>query len=203
MTSMAMNETDTTDTTAASRASGARAAGRARTLDDLARLSARALGALYDGGVVPSELTALDGRPKGRMLAVRLAEAAGAFDRLRRFAGARAFPWGGKSFFRVDARTGRGINRVRLGPLRFDWYPFDTRIARSLVDGLDTVMLDYDKPENPFFIRRIHDEIREIEPGLYLGPAMWKDDAGGAAHVLWFALDFRDEERGADDGRGA
>jgi hypothetical protein len=200
MTSMAMNERETNG---AGPTSASRAEAGTWTLNDLARMSADALGGLYAGGTVPSALTALDGRPKGRMLAVRLADGAGSFDRLRRLAGARAFPWGGKSFFRVDAKTGRGINRVRLGPLRFDWYPFDTRVERSLVDGRDTVMLDYDKPENPFFIRRIHDEIREIEPGLYLGPAMWKDDAGGAAHVLWFALDFRDEDRGADDGRGA
>ena len=39
-------------------------------------------------------------------------------------------------------------------------------------------------------IRQIHDEIREVSPGLFLGPAMWKTKAA-PAFVLWFALDTR------------
>ncbi len=196
-----MMNTETT-TRDANRADAHPGVPRTRTLDDLSRETSSRLGALYAAGTVPDALTVLDGRPRGRMLAVRLLDDGRAFDRLRRFAGAARFPWGGKSFFPVDAKNGRGINRVRLGALRFDWYPFDTRVERSVVDGAPTVLLDYDKPENPFFIRRIRDEIREIEPGLFLGPAMWRDDAGGAAHVLWFALDFRDEEPRPGDRRG-
>ena len=163
-------------------------------LDDLAGRSEDELESLYRAGSVPADFFERQGRPKGRMLAVRRLDRGAPFDLLRRFAGSLRFPWGGKSFFRVAHDQGRGINRVRLGPARFEWYPFDTRLDASLVDGRATVLLDYDKPENPFFIRRIRDEIRELEPGLFLGPAMWKDDRGGAAHVLWFALDFRDPE---------
>jgi hypothetical protein len=32
--------------------------------------------------------------------------------------------------------------------------------------------------------------VREVAPGLYLGPAMWKT-ATAPAFVLWFALDTR------------
>ncbi len=175
---------------------GARAEGPVRSLglDDLARRSEDALESLYRAGAVPADFFDREGRPKGRMLAVRRLDRGAPFDALRRFAASQRFPWGGKSFFRVGREQGRGINRVRLGPARFEWYPFDTRVEASLVDGRPTVLLDYDKPENPFFIRRIRDEIRELEAGLFLGPAMWKDDRGGAAHVLWFALDFRDPE---------
>ena len=163
-------------------------------LDDLAGRTEDELESLYRAGSVPADFFERQGRPKGRMLAVRRLDRGAPFDLLRSFAGSLRFPWGGKSFFRVAHDQGRGINRVRLGPARFEWYPFDTRVETSLVDGRPTVLLDYDKPENPFFIRRIRDEIRELEPGLFLGPAMWKDDRGGAAHVLWFALDFRDPE---------
>jgi hypothetical protein len=188
---------DVADTTGATHGTRARAPSERLGLDDLAKMHESKLEALYRGGSPPKSFFELDGRPKGRMLAVRVAKRGRAFDGLRRFAGAKAFPWGGKSFFKETETTGRGINRVRLGPLRFDWYPFDTRVEASLVDGKDTVLLDYDKAENPFFIRKIRDEIREIAPRLFLGPAMWKTDGGGAGHVLWFALDFADEERGA------
>ncbi len=169
---------------------------RTRTLDDLAAMTEDRLLALYRAASVDAAFFERAGRPKGRMLAVRTLATGTPFESLKNFAGSKAFPWGGKSFFRVSAKEGRGINRVRLPVGRFEWFPFDTRLEPSLVDGKDTVVLDYDKPENPFFIRRIHDEIREVDPGLFLGPAMWKQGRGKAAHVLWFALDFNDEERG-------
>ena len=39
-------------------------------------------------------------------------------------------------------------------------------------------------------LRSARDEVREVSPGLFLGPAMWKG-ARGKALVLWFALDSR------------
>ena len=48
----------------------------------------------------------------------------------------------------------------------------------SAVDGAPCIALDYDLPDNPGFIRAIHDEVREVESGLYLGPAMWKAKTG-------------------------
>jgi hypothetical protein len=174
---------------------GAAAAGAVRrSLDDLAAMSGAELGELYREGTTPTDLHVLDGRPRGRMLAVRGADRGALFDGLRRFAGSVAFPWGGKSFFPVDASRGRGINRVRLGGKRFDWFPFETRVEPSVVDGAPCIYLDYEQPGNPIFIRKIRDEIREIAPRLFMGPAMWKDGRGGAVHVLWFALDFSDEE---------
>ena len=44
----------------------------------------------------------------------------------------------------------------------------------------------------------MHDEIREVSPGLFLGPAMWRSAIAERAArddrktlLLWFALDAR------------
>ena len=50
--------------------------------------------------------------------------------------------------------------------------------------------IHYDLEVNPGYIRHIHDEIREVAEGLFLGPAMWKS-GNDKALVLWFALDSR------------
>lgn len=159
------------------------------TLDSLAAMSYDELAPLYAGGRVPASMDALDGHPEGRMLAVRATGHGPVFDLLRRFAGAPFFPWGGKSFRATGQTDGTGINRVRLAPLgRQALFPFETHVAPSVMDGRDCVVLDYDLPDNPWLIRHIHDEVREVSPGLYLGPAMWKT-AEGHEMLLWFALD--------------
>jgi hypothetical protein len=163
------------------------------TLDSLAALDVDALGRIYDGGTVPAGIAALDGHPRGRMLSVRGLDAGTPHELLRAFAAARAFPWGGKSFASTGATAGKGINRVHLGG-RHQLFPFETRLAPSVVDGRPCVVLDYDLPDNPGLIRKIHDEVREVSPGLFLGPAMWKT-ATRPALVLWFALDTNDQAK--------
>lgn len=162
------------------------------TLADLASQSSDALASLYSSGTVPASMKALDGSPKGRMLAIRFVEKSPLANPIQRFAASAAFVWDGKSFQSKGAKTGKGINRVSIpGALgQQNLFPFDTLYGPSAVDGNPTIILDYDKAENPPYIRKIHDEIREVSPGLYLGPAMWKA-AQGPAHVLWFALDTR------------
>ncbi|MCC6872776.1 MAG: hypothetical protein IT378_00595 [Sandaracinaceae bacterium] len=157
----------------------------ARSLDlsDLAAMRASELAALYAKGRVPNSLAALDGHPRGRMLAVRGLDRGRASSILRSLSGAARFPWGGKSF-----ASGGGINRVHLGG-RHQLFPFRTSFAPSVIDGAPCVKLDYDLTDNPAFIRKIHDEIREIDPALFLGPAMWKRAGRAPALVLWFALD--------------
>lgn len=161
-------------------------------LDKLAALSFEELEAMYRSAPEPTGLRGADGRPKGRMLAVRALSGSPAGGLLRAFAASRSFVWDGKTFSSHDERHGEGVNRVQLpGVLgRQQLFPFATRIESSAIDGRQAIVLDYDLDANPAYIRKIHDEVREIEPGLYMGPAMWKAGTGKVT-VLWFALDTR------------
>ncbi len=158
------------------------------SLDALARERGAALRARYEGGGVPDDLAALDGDLVGRMLEVRLAARSPLRGLVRRLAARPGFVWEGKSFHAAAPGAGEGINRVQLAGLgRQRLFPFGTLLGASLLDGRPAVILDYDRPENPAWIRRIHDEVREVAPGLWLGPAMVKG-ASGATLALWFAL---------------
>lgn len=161
---------------------------RTNDLDSLSRLDVDALGALYARGSAPAGVDTLEGHPRGRMLAVKALDHGLRGALIRNFAGAWLFPWGGKSF-RGKGDSGSGLNRIHFGG-RHQLFPFLTHIQPSAIDGAPCVALDYDLPDNPGFIRAIHDEVREIEPGLFLGPAMWKTSRG-PRFILWFALDTR------------
>lgn len=164
----------------------------ARTLDDLANLPFWDLERLYRGAPAPESLTALDGAPIGRMLAVRGVSLRAVATPLREFARSNSFVWEGKSFASTEEQRGRGINRVRVAGVlgRQNLFPFETHIGMSSVDGRAAIVLDYGLAENPGYIRKIHDEVREIAPGLYLGPAMWKGERERTT-LLFFALDTR------------
>lgn len=164
---------------------------RENDLETLAALDVETLGQLYAAGSVPPGLEALEGHPRGRMLAIRALDQGRRGGALRRFSGWGRFPWEGKSFSGHGA-TGTGINRIRLFGRR-NWFPFRTSVRDSVVDGAPCIVLDYDLPENPAAIRAIHDELREIEPDLFLGPAMLKSRRGAPRFVLWFALDTSEQ----------
>jgi hypothetical protein len=160
-------------------------------LDALAARSLEELDALYRGASVSTTMQAADGALVGRMLTVRglpgpLAKP------LRNWARSRSFMWEGKTFQASSDTRGVGHNRVfiprALG--RQNLFPFETLFGPSAIDGKPTLILDYDLDVNPSYIRHIHDEIREVSPGLFLGPAMWKS-AREKTLVLWFGLDAR------------
>lgn len=165
------------------------------TLDALARRSYGALEALYKTAKNAKSIRAVDGTPKGRMLAVRFVDESplGAF--VRAFARSSHFVWDGKTFTSSSDQEGAGINRIQIpGALgRQSLFPFKTHFGPSAIDGAPALILDYDLPENPPWIRKIHDEVREVARGLFFGPAMWKGGKGGEgrATLLWFALDTR------------
>jgi hypothetical protein len=163
---------------------------RGLSLDDLSALCFDELETLYRKASVPPSLAALNGAPRGRMLAVRRLDRGLIGGAIRRFAASPAFVWAGKSFESESASSGRGINRVQAPAVigRQSLFPFVTRFDASALDANRTIVLDYDRPENPPYIRRIHDEIRELSPGVYLGPAMWKTKRGPTT-LLWFSLD--------------
>ena len=115
---------------------------------------------------------------------------------LRRFAAWRHFPWRGKSFSPVRTgqvtpqNHGEGINRVLSDVRPRRWFRFETSIGRSRAGDFDAFHLDYDNPGNPWFIRAIQDEIRQVGPGLYLGQA-YLVTRKRARLVLYFGLASR------------
>jgi hypothetical protein len=156
-------------------------------LDDLARLSLDALETRYRESTAP-RVDALAGTPRGRMLT--LAGPLGRpplADLLRRFSASPAFPWHGKSFTPKSDAHGRGVNRIKLLGERFS---FETHLGPSVIDGAPCLVLDYALPDNPWFIKQIHDELREVRPGLYLGPAMWKSSKAAPRLMLYFAIEM-------------
>lgn len=161
------------------------------SLDSLSRKTPDELDALYRAATVSKTMHAADGALVGRMLAVR--GLPGPFaEPLRRWAGSRSFVWEGKTFAAKSDGAGGGHNRVFVPGVfgHQNLFPFETLFGPSAIDGKPTLILDYDLDVNPGYIRHIHDEIREVAEGLFLGPAMWKrgDDK---TLVLWFALDSR------------
>jgi hypothetical protein len=140
-----------------------------RTLDDLAARGCDELLALYREAVTPP-VGRLVGDLRGRMLAIR--GAGGWLSAcLRAFAAWRLFPWRGKSFQPRSDGRGDGINRVFSDRRPRRWFRFETFLGPSRAGDFDAFQLDYDNPDNPFFIRAIKDEVREVGPGLYLGQA--------------------------------
>jgi len=99
---------------------------------------------------------------------------------------ARAFAWQGKVFdlFPPGAKSGILINKITPFSLSF----IVAKVYRdtSWLDGKDTIVIDYSKTS--FFAKVIRDEIREIEPGLYLGKVWW-----GKTRILDFALTRLDQ----------
>ena len=137
------------------------------TVEGLVALDTDTLAALYAGAAVP-KLERIAGDLRGRMLAWQ--GATGLFAGAVRTLGSwDHFPWRGKSFTPRHSEAGEGINRVFSD--RWKLFQFTTFVGPSRAGDFQSVQLDYDHPTNPFFIRAIKDEIRELSPGLFLGQA--------------------------------
>jgi len=114
-------------------------------------------------------------------------------------------PWLGKRFF---AAEGRGDNRfspsVRV-PAKLLWPRYSTRpngaertafdfVTRTEAGGHDpdteVLVIDYAPVEdNPnHLIRRIRDEIVEVEPAIFLGKILYRENHGGYSNLGFFAL---------------
>ncbi len=152
-------------------------------LDDLLALGVSELEGLYATARVP-QIEDVRGDLRGRMLATTVLHGRAA-DLTRAFASSSQFPWRGKSFTPSGPLRGDGINRVVSD--RWRLYRFETFIGRSRAGDFDALQLDYDNRDNPFFIRPIKDEMRELASGLWLGQAYLQ--LGEKAHlVLYFGL---------------
>jgi hypothetical protein len=147
------------------------------------------LDALYRAGERPSAISDLDGDAVGAMLAWRTPSSGPLAWLLRTFGASSAFPWEGKSFKSKSDELGEGINRVKFFGRR-RWFPFKTRFEPSFLDGKPSFRLDYSGPGNPPFIRSIVDEVREVSPRLYLGPAAFLF-RGKPRPILYFAVSLQ------------
>jgi hypothetical protein len=89
------------------------------------------------------------------------------------------FAWQGKVF---DAKAGLLRNHI----LSLGLNAIIARVSKglSLLDGKECIVLDYS--ETSLVASHIRDEIREIEPGFYLGKVYWDN-----ARLIDFSLDFR------------
>ena len=144
---------------------------------------------LYREGKRPAALSDLDGDAIGAMLAWRSPARGPLAWLLRSFGASSIFPWEGKTFASQNPDDGTGINRINLLK-RMRWFPFKTRFDASFLDGRPAFILDYSGPSNPPFIRSIVDEVREVAPGLYLGPAALLV-RGKPRPILFFAVSFQ------------
>lgn len=107
----------------------------------------------------------------------------------RAFARSGVFPWYGNNFTSHDGKAGEGINRINL--LRLynpTWFRFETSFAPSLIDDRRCLRLNYNLPGNPPGIRHIVDELREVAPDVYLGPAQLVIGTRQPRTVLYFGI---------------
>jgi len=88
------------------------------------------------------------------------------------------FAWQGKVF---DAKAGLLQNHILLLGMK----AIIARVFKgpSLLDGKECIVLDYS--ETSLVASHIRDEIREIEPGFYLGKVYWD-----GRRLIDFSLDF-------------
>tara|TARA_R110001592_G_scaffold177076_2_gene417336 strand:+ start:149377 stop:150033 length:657 start_codon:yes stop_codon:yes gene_type:complete len=95
---------------------------------------------------------------------------------------ANLLAWQGKVFdlFAPDFNSGVVVNKV--SPLGLNLIVAKTYRGASWMDGKETIIIDYSGTS--LFAKQIRDEIREVEPGLYLGKVWW-----GKTRILDFALE--------------
>jgi hypothetical protein len=94
---------------------------------------------------------------------------------------ARILAWQGKVFdlFSADRQSGVLVNKISPFSLRL--IVAKVYLDKSWLDEKETIVIDYSKTS--LLARKIRDEIREVEPGVYLGKVWW-----GKKRVLDFAL---------------
>ena len=94
---------------------------------------------------------------------------------------ARLFAWQGKVFELLPPDKNGGVLINKITPFSLMFVVAKVYRDKSWMDGKDTIVIDYSTTS--FFARRIRDEIREVEPGVYLGKVWWN-----RTRILDFAL---------------
>lgn len=94
---------------------------------------------------------------------------------------ARLFAWQGKVFDLFCPRGQAGILINKISALSLTFIVAKVYVDKSWHDGKETIVIDYSTTS--FVAKAIRDEIREIEPGVYLGKVWW-----GKKSIFNFAL---------------
>jgi len=94
---------------------------------------------------------------------------------------ARAFGWQGKIFDLFCSQGSAGILINKITPFGLAFIVAKVYRDKSWFDGKETIVIDYSKTS--FVAKVIRDEIREVEPGVYLGKVWW-----GKKEIFHFAL---------------
>jgi hypothetical protein len=88
------------------------------------------------------------------------------------------FVWKGKVFDPVRGELKNEITFLGLDRIKARVYRED-----SWFDGHECIVLDYSKTS--LLAKKIRDEMREVDPGVYLGLVFWN-----RTRFLYFALEF-------------
>ena len=97
---------------------------------------------------------------------------------------ARLFAWQGKVFDLLPPTRESGILINKISPFSLTFIVAKVYKDASWMDGEETIVIDYSKTS--FLAKKIRDEIREVEPGVYLGKVWW-----GQTRILDFALSYK------------
>ena len=100
---------------------------------------------------------------------------------------ARLFAWQGKVFDLYPPNFEQGVLLNKITPFSLTFIIAKVYKDRSWMDDRETIVIDYSGTS--FVAGRIRDEIREVEPGVYLGK-VWL----GKTRILDFALTYQGEQ---------
>ncbi|MGR8929893.1 MAG: hypothetical protein ACU836_04565 [Gammaproteobacteria bacterium] len=98
---------------------------------------------------------------------------------------AGVFAWQGKVFDLFCPRGDAGVLVNKITPFSLTFIVAKVYRDASWLDQKETIVIDYSRTS--FFAKKIRDEIREVEPGVYLGKVWW-----GQTRILDFALVRKD-----------
>lgn len=157
------------------------------TLDKLKNMRFAELDRLYRQLAPPDRLDVLNGRQRGTPLAIAGLHRTPLGSLVNLFARSPFFPWTGKNFSARSLIKGSGINRINLTIARQEWFAFQTSFKSSLVDNRPCIHLNYGLKGNPWLLKQLIDELREVEPGLFLGVALLKA-RNSRLKLLYFAI---------------
>ena len=160
------------------------------SVDTAARLRSLSTDQLLDRfkeGTAPDTLRVLDGDQRGLGLTLTVFTKTRFHSWLGRYAATPGFLWNGKSFRSKSDTEGWGWNRFAKGPI-LTIFPFKTLLGASIIDGNTSVIIDYNVKRNPWWERRSWDELREVDPGVFLGFTAIRM-FGRYPKVVWFAVD--------------